>query len=363
MNLLILVGTRPNFIKITRFKEISNRKYPHIKISIVHTGQHYSEQMADVFFNQLNVHPDYFLNITSKSSNDQIDEIINKLTDLVSNIGKPDLMLVPGDVNSTLAGALYAKKNNIKLAHLESGLRSFDNDMPEEYNRIKTDELSDLCFISEQSGYDNLIKEGVSSKKLYFVGNTMIDTMLHYSHKIDASDILQQLNITSLPFILVTMHRPATVDNKEGLLKLTNILNHLSHKYKVVFPIHPRTLNKITDFNLYTLISENKNIICTEPLDYFSFQKLIKECALVITDSGGIQEESTFCKKPCLTLRSNTERPVTIEVGTNTLIPFDFNIIMFYINQIELGSYKHGLIPDKWDGFSTERVLHIISNI
>ena len=150
MNLLILVGTRPNFIKITRFKEISNRKYPHIKISIVHTGQHYSEQMADVFFNQLNVHPDYFLNITSKSSNDQIDEIINKLTDLVSKIGKPDLMLVPGDVNSTLAGALYAKKNNIKLAHLESGLRSFDNDMPEEYNRIKmVDELlvSDIVIV------------------------------------------------------------------------------------------------------------------------------------------------------------------------------------------------------------------------
>jgi UDP-N-acetylglucosamine 2-epimerase (non-hydrolysing) len=363
MKLLILVGTRPNFIKITRFKEISKRKYPKIKISIVHTGQHYSEQMADVFFNELNLHPDYFLNVTTKSSNEQIDETINKLTDLVSKIGKPDLMLVPGDVNSTLAGALFAKKNNIKLAHLESGLRSFDNDMPEEYNRIKTDELSDLCFISEQSGYDNLIKEGISSKKLYFIGNTMIDTMLHYSDKIDASNILQQLNITSLPFILVTMHRPATVDNKEGLLKLIHILNHLSQKFIVVFPIHPRTLNKINEFNLHTLISENQKIRCTEPLGYFSFQKLIKECAFVITDSGGIQEESTFRRKPCLTLRSNTERPITIEVGTNTLIPFDHNIIMFYIKQIESGSYKKGLIPDKWDGYATERILQIISNL
>lgn len=363
MNIHILIGTRPNFIKVTQFKKLATKYHPDFKISIIHTGQHYDEKMADVFFRQFNLMPDYFLNIAPASANKQIAEVMVKLEDLITDIGKPDILIVPGDVNSTLAGALFANKSNIKLAHIEAGLRSFDRTMPEEFNRLVTDELSDLFFITEPSGLTHLQDEGKNRNAVHYVGNTMIDTMVAFEQEIEASTIIDYLKVNRQKFVLMTMHRPATVDNENELRKLISLIEYITKTYKVVFPIHPRTIRNAKEFNLYERIISNSNLICTDPLDYFSFQKLIKECAFILTDSGGIQEESTFRQKPCLTLRPNTERPVTVEEGTNTLLPFDLESVIKHISKIENGTYKKGVIPQWWDGKATERILKVLSEL
>lgn len=363
MNIHILIGTRPNFIKVTQFKKVAKERYPHISISIIHTGQHYDEKMADVFFQQFNLIPDYYLNISPASANKQIAEILVKLEDLTDEIGKPDLMLVPGDVNSTLAGAIFANKNNIKLGHIEAGLRSFDRTMPEEFNRLVADELSDVYFVTEPSGKEHLVNEGKNKEAIHYVGNTMIDTMVAFEEEINASSILDELNLDEGKFVLMTMHRPATVDDRGELGKLISLIDDISENYKVVFPIHPRTVKNAKEFGLYDRIVGNQNLICTDPMGYFSFQKLVKSCAFILTDSGGIQEESTFRQKPCLTLRPNTERPVTVDMGTNTLLPFDLELIKEHIQEIENGSYKKGVIPEKWDGMTTGRILDVIDKL
>ncbi len=361
-NILIVIGTRPNFIKVTQFKKLIS-SFPNLNLKIVHTGQHYDDKMADVFFKQFNLIPDYFLNIEHGSPNSQIAEIMVKLEMLMNTEFKPDLVIVIGDVNSTLAAAITANKMNIKLAHLESGLRSFDHTMPEEHNRILTDKVTDLFFVTEQSGYDNLIKDDVSKDRILFSGNTMIDTLVAFNKEIEDSDILSKLKVFPNEYVLMTMHRPATVDDEIGLTKLSNLVNYLTEKYKIVFPIHPRTLKKLEQFGLKENFVGNKNMILTDPLDYFAFQKLIKYSKLILTDSGGIQEESTFVGIPCLTLRPNTERPVTVSEGTNTLVTFEMDEIKKHVSQIENGTYKKGTIPKFWDGKSTERILKFISEI
>lgn len=360
MNILIVIGTRPNFIKVTQFKKLASN-YSSLDLKIVHTGQHYDDKMADVFFKQFNLTPDYFLNISQGSPNAQIAEIMQKLEQLILKDFKPDLLIVVGDVNSTLAATITANKMGIKLAHIESGLRSFDETMPEEHNRIITDKLSNVFFVTEQSGYDNLVKEGIATDKIIFVGNTMIDTMVAFEKDIDNSDVMQQYQLDSENFVLMTMHRPATVDNNDELHKLFKLIEDLTLKYKVFFPIHPRTLKRIEEFGLKDKFLNNSRIILAEPLDYFAFQKLVKECKFIITDSGGIQEESTFLGKPCLTLRPNTERPVTVIEGTNTLVPFEIDVIKNFVSQIESGVYKKGKVPKLWDGKSTERILNYLS--
>jgi UDP-N-acetylglucosamine 2-epimerase (non-hydrolysing) len=362
MNLLLIIGTRPNFIKVTRFKEVAVR-FPNINLKIAHTGQHYDATMADVFFEQFNLTPDYFLNVGNGSPNFQIAEIMMKLEELIITKFKPDLIIVVGDVNSTLAGAIAANKLNIKLAHIESGLRSFDNTMPEENNRILTDRICDLYFVTEPSGLENLRKEGVQEEKIKFVGNTMIDTLVAFSDKIEQADVLEKLKLTTKQFVLTTIHRPATVDNEEGLSKLIQLFKSITQKYKVVFPIHPRTVANLKKFNLYEELTQNKDIIITEPLDYFAFQKLIKHSKFIITDSGGIQEESTFLQVPCLTLRNNTERPITCTEGTNTLVKFDMQEINKLISEIENDTYKKGKVPELWDGHATERIFKLIAEL
>ncbi|MGZ3861867.1 MAG: non-hydrolyzing UDP-N-acetylglucosamine 2-epimerase [Bacteroidia bacterium] len=360
--ILVVIGTRPNFIKVTRFKEIA-AKYPGITLKIVHTGQHFDNNMADVFFEQFKLTPDYFLNVSQSSANTQIAEIMLKLEELVNTKFKPDLMLVVGDVNSTLAGALAADKLKIPLGHIESGLRSFDRGMPEEFNRIVTDQLAKLLFITEPSGKENLTKENIPAGFMHMVGNTMIDTLVEFSPQIEKSGILEKLDLKEKEFVLCTIHRPATVDSEEGLNKLIKLMETVAKKYKAVFPIHPRTVNNLKKFGLHEKLIQNKNLVTTEPLDYFAFQKLIKYCKFIITDSGGIQEESTFLQVPCLTLRPNTERPVTCTVGTNTLVPFEIKEIEKYISQIENGTYKKGNIPDMWDGHSTERIFEALARL
>lgn len=357
--ILIVIGTRPNFIKITQFKKEA-KKFSNLEIKVVHTGQHYDIKMADVFFKQFNLVPDYFLNIAPSTANKQMAEIIDKLEDVLIDY-QPHWVVVVGDVNSTFAAALTANKLGIKIAHLESGLRSFDKSMPEEHNRILTDAITDLFFVTEQSGMDNLKQEGQSKKITHLVGNTMIDTMVAFSSQIEKANILQKLNLKEKEFALMTMHRPATVDTKEGLQKLIALIDVVTKKFKVVFPIHPRTVSSMEYFDLHERLKLNKKLIITDPLDYFSFQKLIKASKFIVTDSGGIQEETTFLQIPCLTLRSNTERPVTISVGSNELMPFDITKIKTKINSIVKGTYKSGRIPKYWDGKSTERIIQILS--
>jgi UDP-N-acetylglucosamine 2-epimerase (non-hydrolysing) len=243
------------------------------------------------------------------------------------------------------------------VAHLESGLRSYDRSMPEEINRLLTDEIADYFFVTEQSGYDNLIKEGKNKEAIIFVGNTMIDTLVEFENKIQESKILDEYQIKEKGYVLMTMHRPATVDSEEGLTKLLEIIEYVNQHHHLVFPIHPRTLSKLQQFGLMERVKSNPMIILTEPLDYFAFQKLIAGCSFVITDSGGIQEETTFRSVPCLTLRPNTERPSTVWIGTNELVPFEIEKVQEKINEINTNTYKKGAIPPMWDGFSTERIL------
>lgn len=354
----LLIGTRPNFIKITRFKEVA-KAYPEISISLIHTGQHYDKNMAGVFFKEFDLLPDYYLNIQPSSPSNQIAEIMMKLDALVKEIGKPNIFIVPGDVNSTLAGALFANKNNICLAHLEAGLRSFDTTMPEEHNRVLTDKISDILFVTEESAAKHLAEEKCYGKS-FFVGNTMIDTLVHYEPQIDTSTVIERLKVKR-NYIVTTIHRPGNVDTKEGLQKLEILFSELSKDYDLLFPVHPRTLSKIKEFGQENSFKQFLGLQFLEPLGYFDFQKLVKHCSFVLTDSGGIQEETTFRQIPCLTLRDNTERPVTVTLGTNTLVPFDVEKIKNEIDKIEAGTYKKGSIPPLWDGKSTERIMQVLS--
>ena len=359
--ILIIVGTRPNFIKVTRFKELISA-YPQLQVEIVHTGQHWDRNMSEVFFEEFGLKPDYMLSASSHSVVDQFSSMMSKLSELILEIGKPDLMIVPGDVNSTLASALVANKMGIPLAHLESGLRSFDREMPEEINRLLTDEISDYFFVTEQSGLDHLAEEKKQGE-VFFVGNTMIDTLVHFEPQILKSTIRQRLGIEDKPFILVTLHRPSNVDSSEGQAKIMRLFAYLSEKYTIVFPIHPRTRKNFEASDNVAQWLENGNLHLLDPLGYFDFQSLVKHADLILTDSGGIQEESTYRQVPCLTLRENTERPITVDLGTNTLVPFDESLILSLIDEIHHGTYKKGEIPPLWDGKATERILAAISKI
>ncbi len=360
--ILAVVGARPNFVKISRFrKEAEN--FPGIELKIVHTGQHFDREMSDVFFHQFELLPDYFFNVPPATSNTQIAEVMTSIEKLVNDQYRPDLIIVVGDVNSTVAAAFAANRINIRLAHVESGLRSFDRTMPEELNSIIADALADLCFVTEQSGIDNLTREGKHDKQIFFVGNTMIDTLVAYEAEIEKSAVLGQLELKANGFCLVTMHRPATVDNKEKLLKLLDIVGFISQRVKVVFPAHPRTINMLKSYKLYEDAKKLNNLVLTGPIGYFDFQKLIKESMFVMTDSGGVQEETTYRKTPCLTLRSSTERPVTIKQGTNTLVSFMASELSAPVDEIMNGIYKKGDIPELWDGHATRRIFEIIDRV
>lgn len=352
----ILVGTRPNFIKITQFKKWGN--YNNIEVKIIHTGQHFDVNMADIFFQELCIHPDYFLNISQTTPSNQIAEILKGLDNLYKEIEKPNLFMVPGDVNSTLAGAIFANKNNIRLAHLESGLRSNDRSMPEEHNRILTDNLADELFVTEQSGLDNIAAEKIKGVT-HFVGNTMIDTLVAFRDKIKDSPILEELKIKR-KYIPVTIHRPVNVDGKPGLQKLLHLFQSLSKNYDLLFPVHPRTLKNMEKFELKSSFENIEGLRFLPPLGYFAFQKIVKNATFVLTDSGGIQEETTFLQVPCLTLRPNTERPITCDIGTNILIDFNVNDILYYVKQIESSAFKSGKIPPLWDGRATERIFKLL---
>ncbi len=359
--IVIVVGTRPNFIKITQFQKEFGKYGDFFDYKLVHTGQHYDENMSKVFFGQLGLkQPDITLDIKGKSPSDQIGTIVVRLGELLEE-WRPDLVIVVGDVNSTLAAAIAANKLNIRLAHLESGLRSHDRAMPEEINRILTDSITDDFFITEQSGLDNLKTETKRAANFHFVGNTMIDTLVAFEDEIFASSILHELGVEKNKYALMTMHRPRNVDTKEKLLDLIKIIEFITQKQSLVFPIHPRTKKSLEKWNLLSGVEGNARIILAPPLGYLDFQKLIANSMMVITDSGGIQEETTYRQVPCLTLRNNTERPVTLTLGTNEMISFDPIVIAQKVSSIRAGTYKRGsTIPPLWDGKATERIVELL---
>lgn len=310
--------------------------------------------MSGVFFDQFQLHPDHFLALNAKGPAAQMGEMTMKLSDLMASV-KPDLLVVPGDVNSTLAAALAANKMHIPIAHLEGGLRSFDRDMPEEINRILTDEISDHFFITEQSGIDNLKAEGKPDHQLHFVGNTMIDTLVGFEDQIEASNILDEHGVQAGNFALMTMHRPSNVDNKAGLQFIIDMCTAVTKDHPIVFPIHPRSKKRFEEHGMWNDLESIKGLHLTGPMDYFAFQKLIKCATFILTDSGGIQEESTFRQVPCFTIRENTERPIPITLGTNQLVEANTEAILAAIK-----NPKQGEVPPLWDGRATWRVMETI---
>lgn len=319
--------------------------------------------MSDVFFDELKIpEPNFHLGVTSASVVSQQADIMLGL-EKVFNEYKPDIVNVVGDVNSTFSAAFTAQKMGIKIAHIESGLRSDDRGMPEEINRLLTDEITDYYFVTEQSGYDNLIADGRPKENIFFVGNTMIDTLYAFKNNIASSTIMKDLGVEKGNFCLVTMHRPATVDFEEGCQKMIDLLTETTKNYNIVFPIHPRTKKNMEKFGMYHLLEENPKIHLLGPLGYLDFQNLVSNSAFCLTDSGGIQEETTYLQVPCITLRPNTERPSTTEIGTNTLMDFNVSEVLKVIDSITNGSYKKGVVPPLWDGKASWRIAESILSV
>jgi len=361
--IISVVGARPNFMKIAPIAK-ALQKHSHIVThQIVHTGQHYDYLMSDAFFKDLDIPaPSYFLGVGSGSHSEQTAKVMIEF-EKICNVEKPDLVIVPGDVNSTLAGSITAVKLGIKLAHIESGLRSFDRTMPEEINRIVTDSIADYLFVTEPSAIENLKNEGKQSEQIFYVGNTMIDSLLNAKALADKSDILEKLDLQKNDFALVTLHRPSNVDEKEQLSDLIGIFEFISKYKKVVFPIHPRTRKNIDKFGLSNRIKDNHNLLFIEPLGYIDFLALMSKANFVMTDSGGIQEETTVLGIDCLTIRTTTERPITCEIGTNRLIEPKKDAIIKSIDHLKSTDKKNYSIPPLWDGKAGERIAEIIINL
>jgi UDP-N-acetylglucosamine 2-epimerase (non-hydrolysing) len=350
MHILHVVGARPNFMKAAPVIR-ALKKWPQARQTLVHTGQHYDRNLSGVFFSQLNMpEPDVNLEVGSGSHAWQTAEVMTRLEPVVLE-RKPDVVLVYGDVNSTVAAALVCTKLLIRVAHVEAGLRSFDRAMPEEINRIVTDRLADVLFTPSEDGDINLGREGVPAEKIYRVGNVMIDSL------VQLLPLAMQCPKNGLPerFALVTLHRRSNVDDSASLEGILKALLEVNEQLKVVFPVHPRTRHRIEQFGINIA-----KLHLLEPLPYIEFLALQRSAAVVITDSGGVQEETTYLGVPCLTLRSNTERPVTVTLGTNVLIGQDLGRISSELSKILGGKGKKGTLPPLWDGHAAERIAEIL---
>jgi UDP-N-acetylglucosamine 2-epimerase (non-hydrolysing) len=350
-----IVGARPNFMKMAAIMQ-ALAKQPRFQTRLIHTGQHHSPEMSESFFRDLELpRPDINLEVGSGTQIQQMAEIMCRLERLFE-AERPALLIVVGDVTSTVAAAVAGAKLGIRVAHVEAGLRSFDPTMPEEINRIVTDRVSHYLFASEPSGVDNLLAEGLPKESIHFTGNVMIDTLVRFRGKAAARPILDQLKLTPGDYVAVTMHRPANVDETESLRALVAMLRELAQEVPVVFPIHPRTLNRIESDGIATT-----GIVIAPPLGYLDFLRLMMGARLMLTDSGGIQEETTFLGVPCLTMRENTERPVTVKEGTNRLVGISPPAILKAARDLLNGSWKvPGTIPQLWDGQAGPRIVAVL---
>jgi len=361
MKIILVAGARPNFMKIAPLvRQLKGRR--DFEYKIIHTGQHYDEEMSQVFFDELEIPaPDYHLNAGSGSHAEQTAKIMVAF-ERVCEAERPDVVVVVGDVNSTLACSITAKKMGVRVAHVEAGLRSGDWAMPEEINRVVTDSISDYLFVTEKSGRENLLREGKRPESIFFVGHVMVDNLLHMKRRLDGEEMAQS-DATALKtrlglgrYAFLTLHRPANVDDPETFGGIVTALNEVSRDLPILFPVHPRTRNQLDRNGL----KFSDSVFLLSPLGFRESLYLWKDAALVLTDSGGLQEETTALGIPCFTIRENTERPVTIEEGTNTLVGVRPEGILAAYRDFRDGRVKKGRVPELWDGRAAERILDIL---
>lgn len=357
--IILVAGARPNFMKIAPLMRelIKIKRFSPI---LVHTGQHYDYEMSKSFFEDLSIkEPDYYLKIGSDTHSVQTAKVMIEF-EKVCFKEKPDLVIVVGDVNSTLGASLVASKLCIPLAHIEAGLRSYDRTMPEEINRVLTDSLSDYLFTSCREAGDNLIAEGISEKKIFFVGNIMIDTLVFLKNRAEKKMVFKKFGLKEKNYALCTLHRPSNVDSRRSLKTIMMVIKVVAKKMPIIFPVHPRTRKQMQNFAIDDNFN-NKNIKLINPLGYLDFLSLMLQAKVILTDSGGVQEESTYLSIPCLTLRHNTERPITVTEGTNTVVGLKRDKIIQNIKNIINGAYKKGSIPELWDGKTASRIVRVLN--
>tara|TARA_Y100001935_G_C17263572_1_gene487840 strand:- start:356 stop:1444 length:1089 start_codon:yes stop_codon:yes gene_type:complete len=357
-HITIIAGARPNFMKIAPIiHEIKKRNSEGVDIdfSLVHTGQHYDKKMSGDFFKQLNIpEPDINLNVGSGSQAEQTAAIMIGIENYLIN-NYTDLVLVVGDVTSTMACAITAQKLKIKVAHVEAGIRSDDWSMPEEINRLLTDSISNYFFTTSDLANSNLKKSGIQENRIFFVGNTMIDTLLKNESKFFEPEIWTSMNLKKNKYIVITLHRPSNVDQQNTLKQLINEIIKTSENLPLIFPVHPRTKKIIEDLGI-----SHPRLNLVNPMSYLEFNYIVKNSFAVITDSGGITEETTVMGIPCLTIRDNTERPETISIGTNVLVGTDPRNLKSYMDKLLLGEWKKGNIPPLWDGKTSKRIVDLL---
>ena len=357
LKVLLIAGARPNFMKVAPIYAEMRRRPREFEPLIVHTGQQYGAAMSDAFFTDLGMRqPDIHLGVGSGSHAVQTAKIMTEFEPVVME-QKPDWVVVVGDVNSTIACALVCAKLGVKVAHVEAGLRSRDRTMPEEINRILTDAIADLLLTTSQDADANLLNEGIAAEKIHFVGNVMIDSLLEHLQIAESSTVRADLGLDGKDYAVLTLHRPSNVDDRETLESLVGALCEIASRLPIIFPVHPRTRAKIDEFGLAERL-ESSGVKLIDPLGYLDFLRLYSGAKLVLTDSGGLQEETTVLGIPCLTLRNNTERPITIELGTNLLVGTDPEKIKeAAFDAVDEGSSRKALtIPPLWDGHAAKRI-------
>ena len=360
MKIACIAGARPNFMKVGPIIA-ALRKAPRVTPILVHTGQHYDDAMSKVFFEDLGLpDPDVYLGVGSDTQARQTAKVMIELESWAQT-AKPDYVLVVGDVNSTLAASLVAAKLRLPLGHVEAGLRSFDRDMPEEINRLVTDAVADDLFTSSTDAAPNLIREGVDPARIHFVGNVMIDSLIQHRARASESEVMERLGVSRRGFTLVTLHRPSNVDEPVVFRGILEALGRLSAQKPVLFPVHPRSQKRIQEFALEPILASYPGLRLMDPLRYLDFLKLMDEAALLVTDSGGIQEETTFLGVPCVTVRHNTERPITITEGTNELVGTDPDRLVDAGTRALSGNWKQGKIPELWDGRTGQRIASFLT--
>ena len=356
---MLVCGARPNFMKIAPVMA-AIKKSGGLRPFLVHTGQHYDQKMSQSFFDVLGIpHPDIDLGVGSGSHGEQTAKIMVEF-EKICLAQKPDLVVVVGDVNSTMACTIVAKKLWIWVAHVEAGLRSWDLRMPEEINRMVTDSICDLFFTTEPEGNENLLRAGVAKDRIHYVGNVMIDTLLQNRAAAERNSILEDCNVKKGEYCLLTMHRPSNVDDRETFGRLLNAIGRIQEQIRIVFPAHPRTLSMISKHGFDEKVKAMKNIHFCDPTDYHQTLKLNANSRFVLTDSGGLQEETTALGIPCITMRENTERPVTATLGTNEVVGTSTEKILNAVDRILAGKWKKGSIPEGWDGKASERIVAVI---